>query len=462
MRQKNELRPYQERIATHLYEHNEAICIGRMGSGKTAATLTAISELLRDGVIRHALIVAPKRVARMVWPDEIGAWSHIAKLRYQVLTGTPKQRLGQLCCSDEYHLTIVGIDILPWLLTVLENVWPQLDHPLYDLLVIDEISKLRSPTGVRSKALAKAANRWRMIWGMSGTLRPNSALDLFMPARIVTRGELWGKSYYQWRQTRFYPKDFHGYEWAPLPGAEDKLNAELAPYVVTLNEDEYPQMPELSVIYDRVELPPAARREYDSMQRHLFAKEGDILAGSAAIATGKLAQMANGFAYDPSGKGLKIHDAKREWLEDVVEQATGPMLLVYEFLEDLEMMREVVGDDLPYLGAGVSDKDADLAVQIWNNGDLPFMALHPAAGGHGLNLQHGGSDMAWIAPTWSPEMWEQTVARIHRPGQTKPVMVRVCVAANTVDEMKLNRVQFKMTAQQAFETYLRAFHVKPK
>jgi SNF2 family DNA or RNA helicase len=64
--------------------------------------------------------------------------------------------------------------------------------------------------------------------------------------------------------------------------------------------------------------------------------------------------------------------------------------------------------------------------------------------------------MAWISPTWSPELWEQTIARLHRSGQTRPVMVRVCVATNTVDEMKLDRVHHKMSAQEAFEAYLRA------
>jgi len=83
------------------------------------------------------------------------------------------------------------------------------------------------------------------------------------------------------------------------------------------------------------------------------------------------------------------------------------------------------------------------------------MALHPASGGHGLNLQHGGSDMAWVSPTWSPELWEQTIARLHRSGQTKPVIVRVCLAADTVDQMKVDRVHHKMSAQEAFERYLR-------
>jgi SNF2 family DNA or RNA helicase len=62
--------------------------------------------------------------------------------------------------------------------------------------------------------------------------------------------------------------------------------------------------------------------------------------------------------------------------------------------------------------------------------------------------------MAWISPCWSPEYWEQTIARLHRSGQTKPVMVRVCVASDTVDELKVSRVHDKVSAQNAFEAYI--------
>ena len=55
-------------------------------------------------------------------------------------------------------------------------------------------------------------------------------------------------------------------------------------------------------------------------------------------------------------------------------------------------------EGLPYLGAGVSDKQGRREHRAWNAGELPFMGLHPASGGHGLNLQLGGADMAWIAP----------------------------------------------------------------
>jgi hypothetical protein len=238
------------------------------------------------------------------------------------------------------------------------------------------------------------------------------------------------------------------------------LNEQIAPLIVTVKDGELKQ-PEPTIVLDRVTLPTAARAQYDSMQRLLFAKiaDGSVTAASAGVATGKLAQLANGFLYDNDGKAALAHDAKRRWLEDLVQDATGPTLLVYEFLEDLKLMRDVVGD-LPFLGAGVGDSAAAFAIKLWNEGKLPFFALHPASGGHGLNLQHGGSDMAWMSPTWSPEYWEQTIARINRSGQKKQVVVRVCVASGTVDELKLDRVHHKMTAQEAFEAYLRRWQKK--
>jgi len=300
-----------------------------------------------------------------------------------------------------------------------------------------------------------------MVWGLTGTLRPSGAEDLFMPATVVTRGALWGKSFYSWRKTRFYPLDYQGYTWAPLPGAEETINAQLAPLCVTLRDDELPQLPLLSIVFDRVELPAAARKQYEDMHEELVLRDGDdtVLAASAAVATGKLAQLANGFVYD-NGVTIPIHSEKEQWAQDVIDTAAGPVLFIYEYREDLEMLRRLLGEDLPYLGDGVTDKASDHNITQWNAGAFPFMAMHPASGGHGLNLQHGGCDMAWISPTWSPELWEQTIARLHRSGQTRPVVVRVCVADDTVDQMKPDRVHDKMTAQQAFEAYLRRHQVE--
>ena len=462
MRQKSELRSYQQRVINHLYENDEALAILKMGAGKTVATLTAIEELLFDGVIRHALIVAPKRVATLVWPDEITAWAHTAKLTYAVLDGPPAYRLTQLKAAGFRDLTIIGIDNLQWLVTELEKLHPA-SH-IFDCLVIDETSRLKDPTSKRGKALNRIVDKFKIKWGLTGTPRPNSLLDLFTPVKLITSGRLWGKSFYKWQKQYFYPADYKGYSWLPHAGAEEKLLSDVATISIALGEGDMPELPELSILVDEVMLDNVSRETYDAMQAKLFAQvdQEPILAASTAVATGKLAQIANGFIYDRDGVAgtHRLHETKAEWLEELVAGVEGePLIIVYEYQEDLAMVRRLFGN-IPYLGSGVSDKDAKTAVDDWNAGRLPLFALHPASGGHGLNLQHGGSRMAWVSPCWSAEYWDQTIARIHRPGQGAHVMIHVCVATDTVDEMKRMRVISKLDAQAAFEAYLARVQVK--
>ena len=253
-------------------------------------------------------------------------------------------------------------------------------------------------------------------------MRLNSALDLFMPSRIVTRGKLWGAVLTKWREQYFRSTDFMGYKWEPMPGAEDKLNEAIAPLMVMVNENEMPTVTP-TIVFDYVDLPLHARTQYDDMRKLLMTRTSDetIVADSAAIATGKLAQLANGFIYGDNAVDNvninRIHDEKREWLQDIRDESTAPTLLIYEYIADLQMLWEELGDDLPIIGGGASDTVTTRNIERWNKGELKFMALHPAAGGHGLNLQFGGSDMAWISPTWSPEMWG---ADNRAPGQAGP------------------------------------------
>lgn len=459
MRSADELRPYQQRVATYLYESDSALAVVKMGGGKTASTLTAIVDLLRDGHIRHAFVMAPKRVARVTWPDEIAAWAHTSGLRYAVLKGTPAQRMAQLETAHERDLTIIGIDLAQWLAEALQGF--DKGDRLFDLLAIDEISKLRSTKGKRVKAMRAIGPRFRIKWGLTGTPRPKSLLNLFAPLRLLTNGKLWGNNFDTWKRKHFYPIDFNGYDWQPLPGAEEALMADAARYSLTLAAGDMPELPRLNIIPEYVELPEPARKEYRRMKRELFARtEGEtILAATQAAATGKLAQIANGFIYGDGGNVdvTRLHDEKREWIADLVDELDGePLIVVYEFVDDLRMLRQLFGADLPYLGQGVSDKRAGQWIEQWNRGELPVFALHPASGGHGLNIQFGGSRQGWLSPCWDAELWDQTIARTYRPGQpADSVSIHVCMARDTVDEMKLARVHERLEAQALFERYLR-------
>jgi hypothetical protein len=218
-----------------------------------------------------------------------------------------------------------------------------------------------------------------------------------------------------------------------------------------------PDLPPLNIVETPLQLPDAVMASYRTMARELFttAEGRTIEAASPLIATGKLAQMANGFLYGAGNDDVVfVHDLKIEWLRELVESLAGePLLIAYEFIEDLRTIRRALGE-VPVLGGPTSAAESSRLVAAWNAGSLPLLALHPAAAGHGINLQFGGSRMAWLSPSWSAELTQQAIARIYRPGQTRHVTIHVCVATRTVDEMKRNRVLGKMSAQEAFRRHL--------
>ena len=425
MRPKSDLRGYQQRVVAYLYEHDHAFAILKVGAGKTASALTAIDEMIGDQVIRHGLVLAPKRVANLVWPHEAGEWEHLKGLRVRVANGGSHSRAAVVMAGHRglHDVTVVGIDNTQWLLDYLAKL-PK-DSRLFDLLVIDETSKLKSPQSVRARALALNSHRFAIKWGMTGTPRPNSLLDLFTPARIITDAKLWGKSFHKFRQDRFYPSDYKGYSWAVKSECAQPIMDQFATVSMTLRDGEMPDLPDLNVLVEEVELDEHAQDAYDDMERRLFVELGvdpktgaakNVEAVSQAVATGKLAQIANGFIYGEGREVTPIHAAKLDWIEELVDELQGePLIIVYEFIEDLDSLKELF-PKMPYLGHGVSDAKGKATVEAWNRGELPLMAMHPASGGHGLNLQHGGSRMAWMSPCWSAEMWEQSLGRLHRPG----------------------------------------------
>jgi SNF2 family DNA or RNA helicase len=242
-----------------------------------------------------------------------------------------------------------------------------------------------------------------------------------------------------------------------LPGAEERIAADFGTVAMTVADEDMPDLPSLNVVVTPLKLPDAVMATYRRMARELFAEiEGrSIEAASPLIATGKLAQLANGFLYDEGAQDpVFVHSVKIEWLRELVDSLDGePLLIAYEFIEDLRAIRRSLGD-VPALGGETRAADATRLVEAWNAGAVPLLAFHPASAGHGLNLQHGGSRLAWLSPSWSAELTEQAIARIYRPGQTRRVTVHVCVAAETVDEMKRDRVIGKMSAQEAFRRHL--------
>lgn len=467
MRDRSQLRPVQNRLIAEMRSSEGVVIVLGMGGGKTVSALTAIADLIERGLIRAAIVVAPKRVAMSTWPREVGLWEHLTHLDVAPLSGDPTRRARIL--RERHDVYVCGIDNLPWLIDELKGL-P--NHAGLDQLVIDELSRFKNPRGSRAKALNKFSSRFGAIWGLTGTPRPNGWEEIWMPLQIISKGRAWGMPFDPWRQRHFEPLDFHGRKWAVRPEAVDRLRGVVNEWCVAIPPEDVVDVPFVSGPDHDIVVPlsAAARADADAMERDLLITLGRdgtlsdidpedeevIAALSSAVASGKLSQIMQGYVYR-DGQAIQHYDAaKADALVDFVAALDGePLIICYWYQEDLSILQELY-PDMPHLGSGVTDKQADRTIEEWNAGRLPLLALHPASAGHGLNLQFGGSRMLFYAMPWSPELYAQTVKRIARSGQTNPVFVHRLLADHPYEHLRVRRVESKIDAEQDFIAELRS------
>jgi len=400
------LRDYQEQAADFLYEHDRAMILAPVGAGKTAISLTAMWEMWRDQHVKRWLVLAPKRVCTDVWPVEVPKWAPM--LSVAVAVGTPKQRLAAL--QSKAQVVVTNYDNIQWLAD---------QKFAFDGVVFDELTKLKNPSGARFKALNKVLD-CPVRWGLTGSFTSNGLEDVFGQCKIVDQ-TLLGRAKGAFMQQYFVCTNREFGDWTPRRGALEQVMARIKPATFVLEPGEYKdKLPPLHTVELHCQMDMA---DYNKLKKEFVL--GDVVAVNAAVVTQKLQQMSSGFLYTDNGP-VWHSQHKFDRLEELLEENQhANTLIVYQYKEELAELKR----RFKWL---VTLDDAD-AIERWNAGQVRLLAVHPKSAGHGLNLQHGGCHLVFLSLPWSLELYEQTVGRLHRSGQQRPVWCYVMLTDKTVD-----------------------------
>jgi len=404
------LRDYQEQAADFLYEHDRAMILAPVGAGKTAITLTAMQDILADGYAMRFLVLAPKRVCTDVWPVEAPKWAPMASLA--VAVGTPAQRKAAL--NSGAQIIVSNYDNIQWLAE------QNLAH--INAIVFDELTKLKNPSGARFKALNKVIGDVGIRWGLTGSFTSNGLEDVFGQCKIVDQ-TLLGRAKGVFMQQYFVCTNREFGDWTPRRGALEQVMAKIKPATFVLEPGEYKdKLPPLHTVELHCQMDMA---DYNKLKKDFVLLSHDVVAVNAAVVTQKLQQMSSGFLYTDNGP-VWTSPHKFDRLEELLEENQhANTLIVYQYKEELAELKR----RLPRLVT----LDDDSAIERWNRGEVELLAVHPKSAGHGLNLQHGGCHVVFLSLPWSLELYEQTVGRLHRSGQQRPVWCYVMLTDKTVD-----------------------------
>lgn len=445
---------YQQYAVNRLIQDDNIGLFLDCGLGKTVITLTAIRELRLQWKVGRVLVVAPKKVAEATWSNEAAQWDHLNDMKVLPVLGTSKKRIQTL--NTPADLWVINRENVPWLVDYYRNSWP------FDMVVLDESSSFKNPQSMRFKALRRVRPRIRRLVELTGTPSPNGLEDLWAQIYLLDGGARLGRTLTSFRDAFFtqdyaYPGQTYR-TYTPMPGADKRFKKAVADICVSMKAEDYLELPDYIEDVVPVELDTPAKKAYKKLEREMLLQVADqvITAGTAAVLNGKLQQLCSGAVYDERGRPVKIHDCKLEAFLELVEQLHGKHALVfYWFRHERDRLMEALQARFPNLRVRLYEGDADASA--WNAGGVDLLLAHPASCGYGLNLQQGGHHMVWYSfPNWTLEIYQQACRRLHRQGQTHPVVSHLMVVQGGMDEAVLTALRSKGDAQAALMQALKA------
>ena len=444
---------YQKYCIDRIIQQNRLGLYLEMGMGKSVITLTAVRSLIYDYLaVSRALVIAPKKVSEGTWDREAEKWDHLKDLTISRIMGTPKER--EAAMEAEADVYILSRDNVQWLVEKMGRKWK------FDMVILDESTSFKNPQAKRFKALRRVLPFIDRLVELTGTPSPNNLLDLWSQIFLLDGGERLGHTFGGYRERYFQPKSYINgtpVNYQPKKDARPEILQRISDICVSMKSEDYLTLPDLIFEDIPVALDAKAEKAYKKMAEDALleiSKETEITAMNAAALTNKLLQLANGAIYDADHNTHVIHDCKIEAFLELLEALDGEHALVfYAYQSDRDRIMDALfraGYQRVRTLLSPSDMDA------WNRGEVDILLAHPASTAYGLNLQQGGRHIIWYGLTWNYEQYVQSNARLHRQGQTKPVIVHRLICRGTADEDVAEALERKDGTQQFIMNRLKA------
>jgi len=504
VRKLGDLHAFQRKAKRFLRENPMSHLFIDLGMGKTVICLSLLRDMIEnDGWQGKALVIAPLRVAKATWPDEIDEWEHLQGFPYTLIRAedddddireayeaiykpryakerwygeTPadaaklarskanpvrqaakEEKRGRLAVEDT-QLHIINVQRLEWLVEFWKARWhTHRERWPYDTVLIDEATMFGIHNTLRFRALKKVLKRIKRMHLLTASPASEGYMKIFAMTYLVDGGERLGKSITAYRE-RHFTENPYTRAWTLKPGHDKIIAEKIADITMILKAADYRHVigreaSDFQPLKRKIKLPESLMEVYwrfeETMFLHFDTNVIEALNGGALV--NKLLQFAAGAVYDESKKVVAIHDEKIEALRELkAELGDEPLMVCYWFKSSLDRLKKA------FPKAVVMDK-AGKCIKPWNEGKIDMLLINPGSAAHGLNMQKGpGHDIAFFDLVWSRELYEQVIGRLARQGQKQLVRVHHLLVVGSADEVVYDTLVDKGEGQERLFNFIRA------
>lgn len=302
----------------------------------------------------------------------------------------------------------------------------------WDLVVLDESHKVKAPGGTTSKFVGELGRKAKYRLALTGTPMPHSPFDVYGQYRFLDPG-IFGTNFAGFRNRYAQMGGYGGYEVTSYRN-EDELNKRFYSIANRVTKDVL-DLPEVMHVERITRLAPEAEAVYKKIERQFYAEIAEdkrITVANVLVKLLRLSQISNGHVISDEGEVIGFDSAKQNLFAEILDELPErePVVVFTRFHEDLNQIRNAT------IAAGRTYSELSgrtKQVERWQAGETDVLGAQIQSGGVGIDLTR-----ARYAVYWSTGLslgdYEQSLARVHRPGQSQSVVYVHMICANTVDE----------------------------
>lgn len=401
-----------------------------MGSGKTRTALSIIVRSFAEEQRKRCLVCCPKAVIA-AWVKQVGLWCPETKI-FAVDQQDRKKKIKAI--EEALRCQEPCIVVCNY-----ESAWrlSQLEKAPWDILVWDEVHRLKAPGGAASRWAAKMCkkNEKARKLGLSGTLIPHSILDAWAIYRSVeapycpTFGDTF--TVHRANYAIMNPRQ-QGMVigWRNLDDAHRRIDATTH----RIRSEDVLDLPEIQFLDVTSELYDDEATLYREIEDEfcVAVDAGTVTPTNALEQMLRLQQICGGHVrWDDTAEAVPIsegHASKAARLRDMMEDLpeSEPIVVFCKFRPDLAAARWAAES----LGRKVLEQSGERReLAAWQAGEAPVLVVQVQSGGEGIDLTRA-CYCVFYSLSHSLATYDQGVARVHRPGQMKRTFIYHLVATN--------------------------------
>lgn len=400
--------PHQEEALNQTEEKNRVAYYLDMGLGKTFVG----SEKMMDCRTTLNLIICQK--------SKIDDWIKHFEEYYSlpVFNLTDKKQMSRFMELDEIIHGVVGI--INYELAFRRKELLKLED---FTLMLDESSMIQNETAKRSKFILKLKPDNVIL--LSGTPTAGKYENLYSQLQLlgwkITK-ELYWKQYVdsEWvEDDGFFRRRVNGYK--NVDRLKQKLRDNGAVFMKSEDVFDLPKQ-----IFNKVQVQTS--KEYKKFMKDRIIKIGDVeLVGDTTLTKLLYSRMLCG----------QYNQYKFEAFKDLVESTEDRLIVFYNFNEELDAMKKLVGErSISIVNGSIKDLEA------YDQYDNSVTFVQYQAGAMGLNLQKANKIIYFTLPL-SSELFEQSKKRTHRIGQEKTCFYYYMMCKNSIEGEILKTLEMR-------------------